>query len=156
VNADDALTLAHAAGVRVRTDGDDLLLESSAPPPAAVLDLLSRHKADIITLLRSPTPEPPWAPEPIPQPPFVAEPSTKDWERRDATQAAMVDGLVVAARGRPPSWADPTALPSRGCFCTCCKGQRWWRECAAPKGWRCSTCHPADHLPPNAVTELRA
>ncbi len=65
MNADDALTLAHAAGVRVHTDGDDLLLEASAPPPTAVLDLLSRHKADIVTMLRSPAPE---------QLPRVAEP----------------------------------------------------------------------------------
>ena len=49
MNAAEALTLAHAAGVRVRTDGDDLVLEASAPPPPAVLDLLSRHKADIMT-----------------------------------------------------------------------------------------------------------
>ena len=49
MNAAEALTLARAAGVRVRADGDDLLLESSAPPPPAVLDLLSRHKADIMT-----------------------------------------------------------------------------------------------------------
>ena len=66
MSATEALALAHAAGVRVRTDGDDLVLEASAPPPPAVLDLVSRHKADIITLLRSPAPEPPRTPEPIP------------------------------------------------------------------------------------------
>ena len=106
-------------------------------------------------MLRSPAPELPRAPEPTPPQPSLANVSTQDLARADAAQAALVAGLRVAARGRPPSWADPTALPSHGCFCTCCKGQRWWRECEAPKGWRCSTCHPPDHLPPDAVTEMR-
>jgi hypothetical protein len=35
-------------------DGDDLVLEASTPPPAAVLDALSRHKAGIVALLRPP------------------------------------------------------------------------------------------------------
>ena len=153
MNAADALTLAHAAGVRVGIDGDDLVLEASAPPPSAVLDLLSRHKAGIVTLLRSPAPEQlPWAAEPTPPQPSLANLSTQD---RAARADALVVGLYVATRGRPPSWADPGALPASGCFCTCCKGQRWWRECEAPKGWRCSTCHPPDHLPPDAVTEMR-
>ena len=34
-------------------DGDDLMLEADAAPPAAVLDLLSRHKAGVIALLRT-------------------------------------------------------------------------------------------------------
>jgi hypothetical protein len=142
MNAAEALTLARAAGVRLRADGDDLLLESSAPPPPAVLDLLSRHKADIMTMLRSPPPEQ-RAAESIPPQPFLANLNTQD--RADAARAALA-GLHVAARGRPPSWADLATLPSRGCFCTCCKGQRWWRECEAPKGWRCAQCHPPDHL----------
>ena len=155
MNAADALTLAHAAGVRVRTDGDDLVLEASAPPPAAVLDLLSRHKADIMTMLRSPAPEHATGSR-------TDSATAVSGEREHAGPGGgrmphKPHWLVCTyvARGRPPSWADPAALPSRGCFCTCCKGQRWWRECEAPKGWRCSTCHPPDHLPPDAVTEMR-
>jgi hypothetical protein len=53
MSAVEALKAACAAGVRVRIDGDDLVLEASAPPSPAVLDLLSRHKAGIVTLLRS-------------------------------------------------------------------------------------------------------
>jgi len=67
----------------------------------------------------------------------------------------LLDGYMRAALQRPPSWSDPAALPSRGCFCSCCKGQRWWREREMPKGWRCSTCYPPDHLPANAVMEVR-
>ncbi len=47
-----ALTQARAAGIQVGIDGEALVLEASAPPPAGVLDLLARHKADILTLLR--------------------------------------------------------------------------------------------------------
>jgi len=50
--AQQALGVARAAGVLVQLDGDDLVLEASAAPPADVLDLLSRHKFSIVTLLR--------------------------------------------------------------------------------------------------------
>jgi hypothetical protein len=43
---------ARAAGIRLGIDGDDLVLEASAPPPPAMIDLLSRHKAGIVALLR--------------------------------------------------------------------------------------------------------
>jgi hypothetical protein len=52
MSAAEALKAARAAGIRVGIDGDDLMLEVSAPPPPAVLDLLSRHKAGIVALLR--------------------------------------------------------------------------------------------------------
>jgi len=90
---------------------------------------------------------------PAPMPPLL-EPGAPGGVRFDAPQAAMVDGLLRAARQRPPSWADPAALPSRGCICSCCKGQRWWCEREVPKGWRCWTCHPPVHLPRNAVAEI--
>ena len=53
MNAADALKTARAAGIRVGIDGADLVLEASAAPPPAVLDTLSRNKAEIIALLRS-------------------------------------------------------------------------------------------------------
>jgi hypothetical protein len=53
VNAVDVLTIACVAGIKLSTDGNDLLLEASASPPAAVLKLLPRHKADIVALLLS-------------------------------------------------------------------------------------------------------
>ncbi len=48
--AADALRVARAAGNKLRIDGDDLVLEACAPPPTVVLDLLSRHKAEIVRL----------------------------------------------------------------------------------------------------------
>ncbi len=47
-----ALQLARSAGIKVKIDGEDLLLEALAPPPAAVLDLLSHHKTGILRMLR--------------------------------------------------------------------------------------------------------
>jgi hypothetical protein len=52
MNAAEALKAARALGIRFGIDGDDLLLEAATPPPAAVLDLLSRHKADVVQMLR--------------------------------------------------------------------------------------------------------
>ncbi|WP_245504153.1 hypothetical protein [Lichenihabitans psoromatis] len=44
---------ARDTGVRVRIDGDDLTLDADAPPPPAVLDLLTVHKPGVIALLRT-------------------------------------------------------------------------------------------------------
>ena len=44
--------MAHAAGVHVATDGCDLLLEARTPPPTHVLNMLARHKGELIALLR--------------------------------------------------------------------------------------------------------
>ena len=52
MNAAEALRAALSAGVHVEIDGEDLSLSAAAAPPAAVLDLLARHKAGVIALLR--------------------------------------------------------------------------------------------------------
>jgi len=51
MSAAQALKAAHDVGIRIGIDGDDLILDADAAPPAAVLDLLSRHKAAIVALL---------------------------------------------------------------------------------------------------------
>jgi hypothetical protein len=52
MSAAEALKAARAAGIQLGIDGDDLVLEASAPPPPALIDLLSRHKAGIVALMR--------------------------------------------------------------------------------------------------------
>jgi hypothetical protein len=52
MSAAEAIMAACAAGVSLEIDGDDLVLEAPAPPPDTVLDLLSRHKLDIVAQLR--------------------------------------------------------------------------------------------------------
>ena len=55
MSASEALKTAQAIGIMIGLDGDDLVLEASTPPPAAVLDALSRHKAGIVALLPATT-----------------------------------------------------------------------------------------------------
>lgn len=50
--AAEALQAARAAGVQVRVDGHDLVLQASSPPPPAVLDLLRLNKANVVAWLR--------------------------------------------------------------------------------------------------------
>jgi hypothetical protein len=45
----------------------------------------------------------------------------------------------------PPSTAEKYPPPP-GAWCSCCFGTSWWTERYEPKGWRCATCHPPDHL----------
>lgn len=52
MRAVEALKAARAAGVHLGVDGDALVLDAASAPPAAVLDALSRHKAEIVALLR--------------------------------------------------------------------------------------------------------
>ena len=52
MSAIKALNAARAAGVELALEGDDLALSAASEPPAAVLDALSRHKAEIVALLR--------------------------------------------------------------------------------------------------------
>lgn len=52
MSAVDALKAALAAGVELAIDGDVLALKAASAPPAAVLNALSRHKVQIVALLR--------------------------------------------------------------------------------------------------------
>lgn len=67
-----------------------------------------------------------------------------------------IERQAIIAEGRPAesvliampvSWADATLIPTAGARCRNCAGNRWWCERDQPKGWRCSTCYPGDHLP---------
>ena len=52
MSAAAALKAARDAGIELGIDGDDLLLEAVSEPPTATIEDLSRHKAEIIELLR--------------------------------------------------------------------------------------------------------
>jgi hypothetical protein len=49
-----------------------------------------------------------------------------------------------------PSDASLT-MPPHGAWCRACHRTRWWTERHKPKGWRCMTCHPPDHLRPDQI-----
>jgi hypothetical protein len=65
------------------------------------------------------------------------------------------DPQPMAPVREPRRWSYPAVEPMDGDWCACCRGQRFWCEAVAPKGWRCWTCHPPDHLPSDAVREIR-
>ncbi|MEA3072194.1 MAG: hypothetical protein QOD29_3640 [Alphaproteobacteria bacterium] len=52
MSATEAIRAARTAGVRLTADGEDLLLDAASPPPPAVIEKLSRHKAEVLKLLR--------------------------------------------------------------------------------------------------------
>ncbi len=159
-----ALAAAHAAGLTLTAEGNRLRWRGP-PPPAEVLAALRRHKGEVLALLAANDLTPVLPP---------ASPEQEEAERRDRAaieavdggtdpacwrladhmaHAAMLRGLQDVALARPPSWPDPEAVPSSGCWCSCCRGSRWWREREKPTGWRCWTCHPPVH--DAAVVEVR-
>ncbi|MFO1153863.1 MAG: hypothetical protein U1E42_09415 [Rhodospirillales bacterium] len=52
MSAAKVLRAARDAGIGLHADGEALVVEAFAPPPGAILELLSRHKADVIALLQ--------------------------------------------------------------------------------------------------------
>lgn len=54
----------------------------------------------------------------------------------------------------PPSWAEATIEPTPGAVCRNCKSRSWWCEIINPRGWRCSRCHPGDHVPAERRRDL--
>jgi hypothetical protein len=79
--------------------------------------------------------------------PLLPTPHTPERKLADAAHARLVRGISDVAMRRPPSWAGAEALPSPGCWCSCCRGRRWWRRRVAAGGWCCCVCHP----PPDSV-----
>jgi len=113
MSAVQALGTARAAGIHIEVDGDDLLLEAPAPPPAAVLDALSRHKAEIVRILR----------------PVKDGWSAEDWRLYFEERAAVAEfdgGLprdkaeVQAFECCVVKWLDLHPAPSAPGHCACC------------------------------------
>lgn len=165
-----ALARAEAAGVclRLRPDGG-VRMEAAAPPPADVLADLRRWRDDVALLLvaRDGPPERGAVPagehdaaEAAAMAQHYAAPPSAD-PYRPGDPDPLRDGLLAGALRRLPSWADPAAIPPPGAWCAGCSrhrpgaGGRWWCEADAPRGWRCRSCHPPDHLPAAALRELR-
>lgn len=113
MSAAEALKLARAAGIQVGIDGDALALAACAPPPAEVLDLLARHKADILTLLR----------------PGSDGWSGEDWREFFEERA----GIAEFDGGLPRDQAEARAF-------SCCVGEWLHRNPARSPPGRCDQC----------------
>jgi hypothetical protein len=53
MNAAEVIKEAAAVGIRIAIEGDGLSLEATAPPHKTIIELITQHKAEIISLLRS-------------------------------------------------------------------------------------------------------
>jgi hypothetical protein len=89
------------------------VLEASAPPPAEVLDLLARHKADIVTLLR----------------PGSDGWSGEDWREFFEERAGIAD----FDGGLPRDQAEARAF-------SCCVGEWLHRNPVRSPSGRCDLC----------------
>jgi hypothetical protein len=113
VSAVKALAAARAAGIRVRIDGDDLALQAAAQAPVEVLDLLARHKAAVVRLLR---------------------PGNDGWSADDWRQ--FFEGRVEMGEingGLPRDQAEARAL-------ACCVGEWLHRNPVRSAPGRCAHC----------------
>jgi hypothetical protein len=115
----EALKAARAAGIGLEIEGNDLVLEASASPPAAVLDLLSQHKAGIVALLR-PTGDS-W--------------SAEDWRVFFAEWA----GIAEFDGGLPRAEAKDIAF-------ACCIAEWLNRNAARSSPDRCLGCGRGEHV----------
>ena len=113
MSAAEALTQARAAGIQVRIDGEALVLDASAPPPAEVLNLLARHKVDIVNLLR----------------PGSDGWSGEDWREFFEERA----GIAEFDGGMPREQAEARAF-------SCCVGEWLHRNPARSPSGRCNHC----------------
>jgi hypothetical protein len=143
MSASEALKAARAAGIELGIDGDDLVLEASAPPPDAVLNLLSLHKAGIMTLLR----------------PGDDGWSAEDWQVffDERASIAEFDGCLprVQAEGRAfaccvEEWLNRNPVHSPPGRCLACGGGHHGHDPLLPFGiestlhaWLHSRCWPA-------------
>jgi hypothetical protein len=78
------------------------------------------------------------------QPPPGDAPFIDDPVERAATEAEHLP--VRNVRKRNVSWTPSSDEPAPGDYCACCGSHLWWTETTAPKGWRCTRCHPPAHL----------
>jgi hypothetical protein len=118
MSAVHALKLARAAGVRIGIDGDALTLDAEAAPPSAVLDLLARHKAQVIALLR----------------PGGDGWSGEDWRAFFDERA----GIAEFDGGLPRDQAEARAF-------TCCIAEWLNRNPVRSPPGRCHGCGEAEH-----------
>jgi hypothetical protein len=158
MSAAQALHVARAAGIQIKIDGDDLLLEADAPPPPAVLDLLSRNKPGILTMLRS----------------GVDGWTAEDWHTvfHERPAIAEFDGALPRAKSgalaldcRVIEWLNQHPAPSVPGRCAWCGRPESASAVVLPFGtepgthtWLHSECWPAWHQVrrTDAIAALRA
>jgi hypothetical protein len=118
MSAATAVMEARAAGIQLRVEGDDLLMEAAAPPPPAVLELLARHKPAIVLWLR----------------PGADGWSAADWHAYFDERA----GIAEFDGGLPRDQAEARAF-------SCCNAEWLNRNPVRSASGRCPGCGAAEH-----------
>jgi hypothetical protein len=145
VIAVEALKVARAAGIDIRLEGDDLVLEAESPAASDIIDLLSRNKRDIVALLR---------------PGFEGR-SAEDWHILFAKRVAIAE--LQCGLPRPEAearafeccvveWMNRNFVVSPPGRCLACGGNDHRYDAVLPFGvepigraWLHSRCWPAWH-----------
>jgi hypothetical protein len=118
MSAVEALRAAHVAGIQLGVDGEHLVLTASVPPPAAVIDLLASHKAEVLVLLR----------------PGQDGWSAEDWHAFFEERA----GIIEFDGGLPRAEAEAQAF-------ACCVVEWLNRNPVRSPSGRCIGCGRAEH-----------
>ena len=145
MSAAEALRAAHAAGVTVMPDGENLVLEAKAKPPQSVLDALSRHKFAILALIR----------------PSQGGWSAEHWRAYFDERCAIAESNYGLPRAEAEAWASACCViewlnqhpaPSTPGRCAWCGKPESRRAVVLPFGTRSGThawlhgeCWPAWH-----------
>ncbi len=132
-------------GIAIKVDGSNLRLRPASAATPDILTEVRQHKLALLTLFGSQSVE--QVVSETAREPLAVGVSDRNVSREDTRAVAApyseqpaVSADISVAMQRPPSWADVSALPSIGCWCSCCGGRRW--RCDNASGWHCSTCHP--------------
>ena len=118
MSAATAVMEARAAGIQLRVEGDDLLMEAAAPPPPEVLELLARHKPAIVLWLR----------------PGADGWSAEDWDAYFDERA----GIAEFDGGLPRDQAE-------ACAFDCCNAEWLEHNPVRSLPGRCLGCGGGDH-----------
>jgi hypothetical protein len=119
MSAAETLWEARTAGIELRVEGGDLALQAPAPPPADLLERLTRHKPDIVALLR----------------PGRDGWSAEDWQAYFEERAGIAefDGGL-------------THLEAEALAFDCCVVERMHRTFEGSPPGRCRACGGGDHV----------
>jgi hypothetical protein len=149
VSAASLLAQLRARGISVHLNGANIALRPFSAVPDHLKAEIKAAKPVLLALLRA---EAVTAPRPGNTPAAPLTPLAKPPRPSVPTPLPPLAAPIPAPRPyRQPSWSDASDIPDAADVCSCCRLSSWWTERHNPRGWRCATCHPADHLPPDAV-----